>query len=107
MQRPSHKTPPPCDWIAFVNWPRPKLSGAFLFGQAETTTDAVRFSSLPASTWRHAMALTASGSKCEWCGRSFDGNIKPCSEASEVERRVLASTTTDTICKVELRERGF
>jgi hypothetical protein len=53
------------------------------------------------------MALTASGSKCEWCGRSFDGNIKPCSEASEVERRVLASTTTDTICKVELRERGF
>jgi hypothetical protein len=53
------------------------------------------------------MALTASGSECEWCGRSFDGNIKPCSDASDVERRVLASTTTDTICKAELRERGF
>jgi len=41
------------------------------------------------------MALTPSGSKCEWCGRSFDGNTKPCSEASDAERRVTASTTTD------------
>jgi hypothetical protein len=53
------------------------------------------------------MALTPSGSKCEWCGRSFDGNTKPCSEASDAERRVTGSTTTDHTCKLELRERGY
>jgi hypothetical protein len=53
------------------------------------------------------MALTSSGSKCDWCGRSFDGNEKPCSEASDAERRVRATTITDKTCKLELRERGF
>jgi hypothetical protein len=53
------------------------------------------------------MALTSGGRKCEWCGRAFDGNTKPCSEASDAERRVTASTTTDHTCKLELRERGY
>ena len=44
---------------------------------------------------------------CEWCGRSFDENTKPCSEASDAERRVTASNTTDHTCKLELRERGY
>ena len=34
---------PTVSGIAFANWPRPKLSGAFLFGQAETSTDPLRF----------------------------------------------------------------
>jgi hypothetical protein len=53
------------------------------------------------------MTLTSTGSKCDWCGRSFDGNDKPCSAASEAERRVTAGTTTDKTCKLELRERGY
>ena len=51
------------------------------------------------------MTLTSTGSKCDWCGRSLDGNDKPCSAASEAERRVTASTTTDKTRK--LRERGY
>ena len=53
------------------------------------------------------MTLTSTGSKCDWCGRSLDGNDKPCSAASEAERRVTASTTADKTCKLGLRERGY
>src|SRR5215204_7782822 len=28
------------------------------------------------------MTLTSTGSKCDWCGRSLDGNDKPCSTSS-------------------------
>ena len=41
------------------------------------------------------MALTPSGTKCEWCGRSFDENTKPCSELTNAEKRTMASTTTE------------
>ena len=53
------------------------------------------------------MTLTSTGTKCDWRGRSLDGNDKPCSAASEAERRVTASTTTDKTCKLELCERGY
>ena len=53
------------------------------------------------------MTLTSTGSKCDRCGRSLDGNDKPCPAANETNRRVAASTTTDETCKRELRVRGY
>ena len=48
------------------------------------------------------MTLTSTGLG----GRSLDGNDKPCSAASEAERRVTASTTTDKTC-IGARDRGY
>src|SRR5829696_6985223 len=46
------------------------------------------------SGWR--LAALARQLPANWCGRSLDGNEKPCS--GETERRMAANTTTEETC---------
>ena len=55
------------------------------------------------------MALTPSGSKCEWCGRArFDGNTKPCSERRATRNAALPPAPPQTTpASLSYAERGY